>query len=125
MDTDRKAVGYCRAGSVDQAQIDRQKKALKELAKKHNLRIARFYIDNGYSGATLERPEFERLMADCRAGKVGTIFITDVDRVARHTSLVAEALWMCGRYKVRVNVVNGDGLKFFWTIFRAIAEPKV
>ena len=88
-------------------------------------RISRFYIDIGQSGMTLQRPEFERLLKDCKAGKISTVLITNVDRLARDKSLVAEALQAFGRYKVRIRLGDEAGLKFFWTVLRAISEVRI
>ena len=34
-------------------------------------------MDAGVSGMTLEQPELQRLMKDCRAGKIGTVVTQD------------------------------------------------
>jgi DNA invertase Pin-like site-specific DNA recombinase len=124
MEKRKMIVGYCRAASVNQVQIDRQKKVLRELAKKRNLRISKFYSDNGYSAGTLERPEFEQLMADCRTGRVGMVLVTETHRIARETYLLGDALEMFGKYKVRVQFGDAEGLKYFRTIMKAL-EPSV
>lgn len=41
------------------------------------------YDDGAYSGATLERPALQRLMADVRAGRVDTIVVYKIDRLSR------------------------------------------
>jgi DNA invertase Pin-like site-specific DNA recombinase len=41
------------------------------------------YSDGGRSGATLDRPGFQRLMADAKAGKIDTVIVFKIDRVAR------------------------------------------
>ena len=43
------------------------------------------YADAGVSGVTLERPELQRLIADCRAGRIGTLVTKDPDRLSRDT----------------------------------------
>jgi hypothetical protein len=45
--------------------------------------LGTIYTDAGVSGATLERPELQRLIADCRAGKVGMVITRDADRLSR------------------------------------------
>jgi site-specific DNA recombinase len=41
------------------------------------------YDDHGFSGGTLERPAFERLVADVSAGKVDLIATYKIDRISR------------------------------------------
>jgi DNA invertase Pin-like site-specific DNA recombinase len=46
------------------------------------LTLRAVYTDAGVSGVTLERPELQRLLADCQAGKVGTIITKDRARLS-------------------------------------------
>lgn len=41
------------------------------------------YEDNGFSGATLDRPAFQRLLADAKAGKFKVIVVYKIDRISR------------------------------------------
>ena len=41
------------------------------------------YDDGGISGATMERPALQQLLADIRAGKVDTVVVYKVDRLTR------------------------------------------
>lgn len=41
------------------------------------------YMDNGYSGTTFERPEFNRMMDDVRSGKINCICVKDLSRFGR------------------------------------------
>ncbi len=41
------------------------------------------YIDDGYSGANYDRPEFKRLMEDVREGNVNCIVVKDLSRLGR------------------------------------------
>jgi site-specific DNA recombinase len=44
------------------------------------------YDDGGYSGGTLERPAFQRLLSDVSAGKVDVVVVYKVDRLTRSLS---------------------------------------
>ena len=41
------------------------------------------YDDGGFSGATLDRPALQRLLADIAAGRVDTIIVYKIDRLTR------------------------------------------
>jgi DNA invertase Pin-like site-specific DNA recombinase len=41
------------------------------------------YHDGGFSGATIDRPALQRLLADIAAGRVDTIVIYKIDRLTR------------------------------------------
>lgn len=47
------------------------------------LKVADFYVDNGKKGTTFERPEFNRMMEDIKAGKINCIVVKDLSRFGR------------------------------------------
>ena len=73
---------YLRA-STDQQDATRARAALDAFANGRGLRIAARYIENE-SGATLQRPELFRLLADSQPGDV--LLTEQVDRLARLTA---------------------------------------
>jgi site-specific DNA recombinase len=78
-------VAYCRTAneSGPVSGVNLQEKEIRRYAKRHGAVISTIYADAGVSGATLERPELQRLIADCRAGKIGTVVTKDLDRLSR------------------------------------------
>ena len=50
------------------------------------------YSDNGISGTTINRPEFQRMLEDCRAGKVDLVVTKSVTRFARNTVILLETV---------------------------------
>lgn len=54
--------------------------------------FAGVYADDGVSGTLAERPEFQRLMADCRAGKIDLVITKSVTRFARNLVTFLEAV---------------------------------
>ena len=47
------------------------------------------FIDDGISGTTFERAEFQRMIGDIEGNKVGTIICKDLSRLGRNNALVA------------------------------------
>jgi DNA invertase Pin-like site-specific DNA recombinase len=48
--------------------------------------IGEMYDDGGISGATMERPAFQRLLSDVSAGKINVVVVYKVDRLTRSLS---------------------------------------
>ena len=56
------------------------------LIQKHSeWEYAGVYADEGLTGTKESRPEFQRLLKDCRAGKIDLIVTKSVSRFARNT----------------------------------------
>lgn len=70
---------YLRASTKEQ-DAQRAKSDLQAFAKERGIQIAAFYVENE-SGASLQRPELFRLLADCHQGDI--LLIEQVDRLSR------------------------------------------
>lgn len=74
---------YLRVSTLDQEKgLKSQEDALREYIKAHRVSNIKWYRDR-LSGATLERPAFERLQRDIFAGKVATVVVWKLDRISR------------------------------------------
>ncbi len=79
---------YCRLSQEDTQEgdsnsIQNQKAILGKYAKEHGFTNPAFYVDDGYSGTSFQRPDFLRMIADVEAGKVGAVIIKDMSRIGR------------------------------------------
>ena len=77
---------YCRLSRDDELQGDsnsiiNQKKILQRYALDHGYKNYRFYIDDGISGTTFNRPGFQQMIADIEAGLVKRVIIKDMSRL--------------------------------------------
>ncbi len=81
----KKAAIYCRVSTALQEQektIDSQLAELRETCK--DLQIFKEYIDNGWSGETLDRPALDQLRNDAKEGLFDVVYIHSVDRLSRN-----------------------------------------
>ena len=88
MSTEAVTALYCRLSRDDELQGDsnsiiNQKKILQKYAHDHGWKNIRFYIDDGISGTTFNRPGFQEMIADIEAGIVKQVIIKDMSRLGR------------------------------------------
>ena len=80
----------------DSNSIINQKKILQRYALDHGYKNYRFYIDDGISGTTFNRPGFQQMIADIEAGLVKRVIIKDMSRLGRdylQVGMYTETLW--------------------------------
>lgn len=108
-----KAALYIRLSKEDGDKVESnsvmsQKEILKEFLKLHSeLEFYDFYVDDGYSGTSFDRPAFRRLESDIVAGKIGCVIVKDLSRFARNytdSGYYIENFFV--RYGVRFIAVN-------------------
>lgn len=79
------AVIYARYSSHAQrdVSIDQQVKAIREFADRQQLHVVHVYADRAISGTTDNRPEFQRMIEDAKAGAWSYVIVYSMDRFAR------------------------------------------
>ena len=126
----KKAVLYARVSSALQEKertIESQIAELKKQIKVNNDVLIKEYIDDGYSGAQLDRPAMNKLRQDLKTDLFDTIYFLNTDRMAREvtyqTIIIAEIL----KYKKQI-IINGKDYvhnpenKFALTVLGAVSE---
>lgn len=88
-DVHQRVAIYVRVSTDDVRQttsFELQKKYYEDFVDKHpNWTLVKIYADEGISGTSLaHRDEFNRMIADCRAGKIDLIITKSVSRFARN-----------------------------------------
>lgn len=63
--------------------IDAQKELLEAFCVSKEIKDYRFYVDGGFSGSNLERPELKRMVEDVKAGKISLVAVYKLDRLSR------------------------------------------
>ncbi len=88
---------YCRLSQDDGREgesnsISNQRTILTEFAKKNGFRNLQYFVDDGVSGTTFARPNFQRMEAMAEAGQIGTIIVKDLSRFGRNYLEVGQYL---------------------------------
>jgi site-specific DNA recombinase len=63
--------------------VDVQKEQLTAYCVSKGIKDYDYYIDGGWSGSNIERPEMERLMKDVKDGEISHVIVYKLDRLSR------------------------------------------
>ena len=90
--------------------IGNQRSLIKRfISNDKELKIIDYYIDDGYSGTTFDRPDFERMMKDIKANKIDCIIVKDLSRLGRNYIEVGNYIEKeFPRYGVRFIAINDN-----------------
>ena len=124
---------YIRVSTTEQANdgfgLEAQRKRLYAYCEAKNYSIFKLYCDAGVSGKeTTHRKEYNRMLADMKAGKFNKILALKLDRISRSVKDFALFLEMIRKYDCDLEFVDGNidisgpGGKMIATILSAFAE---
>ncbi|MBZ5623531.1 MAG: recombinase family protein [Acidobacteriia bacterium] len=91
---------YARVSTTDQ-NCETQLRELREYISRRGWKIAREYVDTGFSGSKASRPALDRLMADAAQGKFDCIVVYKIDRFGRSVLHLNQQLAALTSYGVR------------------------
>ena len=69
--------------------ISTQKSFLKNFCEENKLSIYDIYVDDGVSGATFDRPDFNRMILDIEKKKINMVLVKDLSRFGRLSSKIS------------------------------------
>lgn len=75
-------------GDDESSSITNQRRILTEYARLNNMEIVEEFIDDGWSGFSMDRPEMNRLTQKLNNNEVHTIIVKDLSRLGRHNAKV-------------------------------------
>ena len=83
---------YCRLSQEDERSgeslsIENQKAILLQYVKDHHFPNPVFFVDDGVSGVTYDRPGFQAMLAEIEAGHVAVAISKDLSRLGRNSAL--------------------------------------
>lgn len=123
---------YCRLSQDDgrdgeSNSISNQKAILTQYAKENGYLHPEFFVDDGISGTTFDRPGFKRMQKMAENGEIGAIIVKDLSRFGRETiemgrltQVVYPSLGITFiAIQENVNTFTGTGLEMmpFYNIF--------
>ena len=90
--TDKMTALYCRLSQEDDRageslSIENQKAMLLQYAREHHFPNPTFFVDDGVSGVTYDRPGFQAMLAEIEAGRVAVAITKDLSRLGRNSAL--------------------------------------
>lgn len=85
---DYHAALYIRLSKEDESEgpsqsVQNQESLLREFVQQHRLSVYDTYVDDGWSGTSFDRPDFQRMVADIEAKKVNMVITKDLSRLGR------------------------------------------
>ncbi len=111
----------------DSNSIKNQKQILSDYAKRNGYKNTMFFVDDGISGTSFEREDFQRMQRMAEEGKIGTIIVKDLSRFGREqveagrlTQIVYPSLGITFiSIQENVNSTTGEGMEMmpFYNIF--------
>ena len=80
---------YCRLSRDDNMDtesnsISNQKKILQKAAKEKGDTDTLFFVDDGITGTTMKRKDFQKMLAAIEAGYISAVFVKDLSRLGRN-----------------------------------------
>lgn len=83
--TPLKAASYARFSSDHQREesIEAQQRAISEYAAKNGIEIVAEYVDRAYSARSDQRPGFQQMIHDAKAGRFEVVLVHKLDRFSR------------------------------------------
>ena len=99
-------VAYMRVSTEKQAVegngLDSQKRDIENYCRKNELVITDWYIDDGYTGANMDRPGLQRLVNDCSRKRVSCVVAFKLDRLSRN---MIDGIYLIEKVFQKYNVI--------------------
>jgi DNA invertase Pin-like site-specific DNA recombinase/ribosomal protein L32/K+/H+ antiporter YhaU regulatory subunit KhtT len=106
---------YCRLsrddnnGSAESMSISNQRQFLESYVKEKGWNIGDVYIDDGFSGTTFERPDFQRMVGDIQKGKINMVITKDLSRLGRNYVMTGQYTdFLFPQWGVRYIAINDN-----------------
>jgi DNA invertase Pin-like site-specific DNA recombinase len=88
--------------------IENQKRIMNKYAEEHGIVIDREFEDDGYSGYTMDRPDFNEIKHLIDDNMVDILIVKDLSRLGRHNANVLLFIERCQMHGVRVIAIDDN-----------------
>ena len=112
--TDKITALYCRLSQEDSLagesnSISNQKSITKTFAQDHHFTNLVFFVDDGYSGTSFERPGFQKMLEAVENDQVGIVITKDLSRFGRNSALTGMYInFVFAQHGVRYIAINDN-----------------
>ncbi len=130
----KRVAAYCRVSTAKARMLhslSTQVSYYNQFIQRHiGWEFAGVYADEGITGTKDERPRFQQMLADCRAGKINMIVTKSISRFARNTLTILETVRELKAIGVdvyfeepNIHSMSGDG-ELMLTILASFAQEE-
>ena len=134
MPVKKRVAAYARVSMVKEAMLHSlaaQVGYYSDLIRKNSeWEYAGVYADEGLTGTKENRPQFQRLLVDCRAGKINMVLVKSISRFARNTVTLLETVRELKALGIdvyfeeqHIHTISGDG-ELMLTILASFAQEE-
>jgi len=104
---DKLTAVYCRVAQPDDFATHMQKVHMRQFAESQGYNGVVYYLDNGYSGLSFERPAFLKMQKDIQAGKIQRVIVNSLSRIGRDCFKVHS--WLKETQRMGIEILSLDG----------------
>lgn len=112
-------VGYIRVAHEDDMAVENQKIYIENYAKQKNIKIDYYYIDNGFSGRNLDRPQLKQMLREVKSKNIKKgIIVRDLSRISRDEFGVQEVINKISKRPVQlISTLEEENQKILFSRF--------
>lgn len=113
---------YRAANKQTDLNLDNQMHRLLSHAQENRSDTYMFFVDNGYSGLTAERPAFQNLLAAIHENRVQKIVVVSIDRLYRSYLAAVQFLDDIEQRGISICSITDGDLPLFREMYRGIVN---
>ena len=109
---DKMTAYYYRAAHINaDLYLDNQMYRLLHHAMTNGVTAYTLYVDNGFSGLSLDRPALNEMLSAMAQGRIGKIVVTDISRISRDSFYSMMFSANAAKYDIGIETVDGEDLR--------------